>query len=96
MQEGSQQAFDRRQLSGDQKTEKNTHFAILSKADEETPEDRLAFVLPAHEYFHFLMCVADVESELFRDKSRGLEGGAFYIATLLNRKKPRLLKEKMT
>ena len=32
------------------------------------------------------MVVADCESELFRESSRGLEGGAFFVATLLNRK----------
>ena len=32
------------------------------------------------------MVVADCESELVRDGSRGLEGGAFFAATLLNRK----------
>ena len=88
------QAFDRRQLTGDQKTEKNSHFAILSKADEKTLEDQLAFVLPAHEYFHFMMTIADVESELFRDNTRGLDGGAFSVATLLNRKKARLARGK--
>ena len=30
--------------------------------------------------------MADCESEVIRDKSRGLEGGAFFNATLLNRK----------
>ena len=30
--------------------------------------------------------VCDCESELFREKSRGLEGGSFFLATILNRK----------
>ena len=40
------------------------------------------------------MCIADVESELFRDCSRGIEGGAFMTATLLNRKKAKTCKGK--
>jgi hypothetical protein len=78
----------------DQKTEKNSHFAILSKADEDSMEGRLSFIIPGHEYFHFLMCLADVDSELFRKNSRGLDGGAFSMATLLNRKKAKLSKGK--
>ena len=62
------------------------HYGILSKSDEETELDRLGFILPAHEYFHQSMVVADCSSTLFRDNSRGLEGGVHYIATLLNRK----------
>ena len=54
--------------------------------DEENSEDRLEYLLPQHEFFHQGMVLADVESELFRDGSRGLEGGAFFTATLLNRK----------
>ena len=38
--------------------------------------------------------VADCESELFRDGSRGLEGGAFFLATLLNRKEAQTSKGK--
>ena len=40
------------------------------------------------------MVVADCESELFRDNSRGLEGGAFFVTTLLNRKEARTAKGK--
>ena len=32
------------------------------------------------------MVVLDCEAELFRNESRGLEGGAFFVATILNRK----------
>jgi hypothetical protein len=42
--------IDRRQVTGGQKMGENCHFAILSKADEKSLEDQLAFVLPAHEY----------------------------------------------
>ena len=87
-------AFVRRQLSGDQKTEKNSHHAILSKSDEPTPEDRLSFILPAHEYLHQMFCMCDISSELFRDETRGLDGGAFSVATLLNRKKAKVAKGK--
>ena len=38
--------------------------------------------------------MADCESELFRDESRGLEGGAFFLATLLNRKRAKTSKGK--
>ena len=92
--DGEMKALYRRQLSGDQKTEKNTHYAVLSKADEDSSEARLSFIIPGHEYFHFMMCLADVESELFRDNSRGLDGGAFSTATLLNRKKAKMSKGK--
>ena len=54
--------------------------------DEDTRKERLDFLLSQHEYFHQGMAVADCESVLFRDESRGLEGGAFFTATLLNRK----------
>ena len=67
-------------LSGDQKTEKNSTFAILSKADESLPDERLAFVTPIHEYFHQTMCMMDISSELFRDCTRGLDGGAFFYS----------------
>ena len=33
-----------------------------------------------------MMVIADCEAELVRDPSRGLEGGAFFVATMLNRK----------
>ena len=85
--EESGKTFMRRQLSGDQKTEKNSTYAILSKADEIMPADRLSFVLPAHEYFHMTMTMADISSRLFRDNSRGLDGGSFSTAIMLNRKK---------
>ena len=91
---GTTHSHYRRQLTGDQKTEKNSHYAILSKSDEATPEERLSFIIPGHEYFHFLMVLADVESSLFRDNTRGLEGGAFSTATLLNRKKAKLSRGK--
>ena len=65
-----------------------------SKSDENSPGDNLNYVLPAYEYFHFLMCLADVEAQLFRDNSRGIDGGAFATATLLHRKKARLCKGK--
>ena len=68
----------------------NKHFALHhllpSKTDENTEDESLGFILPCHEYFHQSMVVADCESELVRDGSRGLEGGAFYAATLLNRR----------
>ena len=67
---------------------------FISKSNEDTPESRLALVIPTYENFHLLMCVADLESELFRDCSRGLEGGAFTTATLLNRKRAKLSKGK--
>ena len=35
------------------------------------------------------MVLADCENELFRDSSRGQEGGSFFLATLLNRKDAR-------
>ena len=40
------------------------------------------------------MVVADCESELFRDGSRGLAGGAFFMATLLNRKEAKTARGK--
>ena len=40
------------------------------------------------------MVVADCESELFRDNSRGLHGGAFFVATLLNRKEAKTARGK--
>ena len=62
--------------------------------DEETREDRLDFLIPQHEFFHQAMVLADCESELFRDESRGLEAGAFFLATLLNRKEAQTSKGK--
>ena len=40
------------------------------------------------------MVLADVENALFRDSSRGLEGGSFFLSTLLNRKDARCKKGK--
>ena len=40
------------------------------------------------------MVLADCESELFRDNSRGLEGGSFFVATLLNRREAKTQKGK--
>ena len=40
------------------------------------------------------MVVADCESELVRDGSRGLAGGAFFMATLLNRKEAKTARGK--
>ena len=67
---------------------------MLSKLDEQTKEERLEFLLPQHEFFHQMMVTADCESELFRDNSRGLEGGAFLLATILNRKEAKTSKGK--
>ena len=58
----------------------------FSKMDEVNEKERLAFILPSHELFHQSMVVADCESQLFRDNSRGLEGGAYFQATILQRK----------
>ena len=92
--DGTIRCYERKILSGDNKTEKNQTNGIYSKLDEQTQEDRLEFLLPQHEYFHQNMVVADCESELFRDNSRGLEGGAFFVTTLLNRKEARTAKGK--
>ena len=86
--------YEKKIVSGDNKTEKNMHHGILSKTDENTAEDSLGFILPAHEYFHQSMVVADCEKELFMDNSRGLEGGAFFAATILNRKDAKTMKGK--
>ena len=67
---------------------------MRSKSDENTEEEKLGFILPSHEYFHQSMVVADCENELIRDKSRGLEGGAFFAATILNRKEAKTGKGK--
>ena len=65
-----------------------------SKLDETTEVEGLCFLQPQHEYFHQYMVLADCENELFRDGSRGLEGGSFFLATLLNRKDARTKKGK--
>ena len=62
--------------------------------DEPTEESRLQFLIVNHEYFHQSMALADVEHELFRDRSRGLDGGAYFLASLLNRKDARTKKGK--
>ena len=67
---------------------------FISKSDENTQAASLGFLLPSHEYFHQSMVVADCESELFMDSSRGLEGGAFFVATILNRKEAKAKKGK--
>ena len=54
--------------------------------DESTKEGRLDFILPQHEFFHQYFVLADCENQLFREKSRGLPGGSFLLATILNRK----------
>ena len=92
--DGQTTCYERKVLSGDQKTEKNSHFGILSKLDEPTEENRLQFLIVNHEYFHQSMALADVEHELFRDQSRGLDGGAYFLASLLNRKDARTKKGK--
>ena len=92
--DGIEHCYEKKIVSGDQKTEKNMHFGILSKTDENSESDCLGYLLPAHEYFHQSMAVADCDSELFRDSSRGLEGGAFFVATLLNRKDAKTKKGK--
>ena len=72
----------------------NLLHCFISKTDENSEVDRLGFILPAHEYFHQSMVVADCESALFRDSSRGLEGGSFFLATILNRKEAKTGKGK--
>ena len=67
---------------------------LISKSDENSEEERLGYILPAHELFHQSMVVADCANELFRDNSRGLEGGAFFAATLLQRKRAKTGKGK--
>jgi hypothetical protein len=97
------QCYEKKVISGDNKTEKNSYYGILrydkdnsyittqisfhsSKLDETPKERRLDFLLPQHEYFHQYFVLADCESQLFREKSRGLPGGSFLLATILNRK----------
>ena len=67
------------------------HF---SKLDEVSQEDQLGFVLPQHEFFHQYFVAADAQKELIGDRSRGLDGGSFLLATLLNRKEVRSKKGK--
>lgn len=67
---------------------------FFSKLDETTDKSRLKFVLPQHEYFHQYMVLADAESEITRENSRGLPGGSFLLATILNRKDARMKKGK--
>ena len=69
-------------------------IVFISKSDEKTEAESLGFILPSHEYFHQSMVIADCESELVRDGSRGLEGGAFFEATILNRKEAKVGKGK--
>ena len=71
-----------------------TDFALFSKLDEPTKEGRLSFVIPQYEYFHQYFVHADCESQLFREHSRGLDGGSFLLATLLNRKDAKTKKGK--
>ena len=61
-------------------------FNLFSKTDENTAEDKLAFLLCSHEYFHQSFTLADCTNQLFRDTSRGIDGGLFFLATLLHRK----------
>ena len=67
---------------------------FLSKTDEITESDSLGFLLPVHENFHQSFVVADCESQLFREPSKGLEGGAFFLATILGRKEAKVGKGK--
>ena len=67
---------------------------LPSKSDENSEEERLVYILSTHELFHQSMVVADCGNELFRDTSRGLEGGAFFAATLLQRKRAKTGKGK--
>ena len=67
---------------------------ISSKLDEATDEEKLQFLLPQHEFFHQFMVLADTENQLFRDRSRGLPGGSFLLATILNRKDAKTKKGK--
>ena len=75
---GSDRCFERKILSGDNKTEKNQVYGILSKIDESSDSERLGYLLPQHEFFHQMMVMADCESEIVRDNSRGLDGGSFF------------------
>ena len=72
----------------------NANVHLCSKTDENSCDESLGFILPQHEYFHQSMVLADCESELFRDNTRGLEGGSFFVATLLNRREAKTQKGK--
>ena len=63
---------------------------FLSKTDESNDSDNIGFLLPVHENFHQSFVVADCESQLFREPSKGLEGGAFFHATILGRKEAKV------
>ena len=69
-------------------------YFFYSKLDERTEEEGLCFLQPQHEYFHQYMVLADCQNEMFRNGSRGLEGGSFFVSTLLNRKDARTQKGK--
>ena len=69
-------------------------YLHCSKLDETSEEKRLSFLLPQHEYFHQYFVLADCENKLFRESSRGLEGGSFYCASVLNRKDAKLKRGK--
>ena len=73
---------------------KDAIVIFFSKTDEINKEESLGFILPQHEYFHQSMVLADCESELFRDCSRGLEGGSYFVATILNRREAKTQKGK--
>ena len=63
-----------------------SHYLFFSKVDEQSEEDKLGFLIPTHEYFHQSFCWTDCILELFRNSSKGLDGGFYFIATMLNRK----------
>ena len=67
---------------------------FLSKTDESTDSDSIGFLLPVHENFHQSFVVADCESQLFREPAKGLEGGSFFLATILGRKEAKVGKGK--
>ena len=92
--EGKKHCYEKKIVSGDNKTEKNMHYGILSKRDENEEYDSLEFIIPSHELFHQSMVVADCINELFREDSRGLEGGLFFEATMLNRREAKTGKGK--
>ena len=73
---------------------KDAIVIFFSKTDEINKDESLGFILPQHEYFHQSMVLADCESELFRDCSRGLEGGSYFVATILNRREAKTQKGK--
>ena len=83
--EGKKHCYEKKIVSGDNKSEKNMHYGILCKRDENEEYDSLGFIIPSHELFHQSMVVADCINE-FREVSRGLEGGVFFEATMLNRR----------